>query len=214
MATFKSKRPSTIKLPEHSLVPTLKKLEDLDAFSIKLSEMLKKCEHEKKTLNGEIAKLNKQVKRIAQEKRDADTQYESMLLNMPMSGKKRKTRKSKRKAGSTIPPLKYEERKAKFKEYITNIYNRDLDLSEIISLISKTGFNDKDYSIMTLGILQFVRDWSDNLDLIITDDYIKEKLEQAKNIHEATGSSPSTATIAGTKSKSKKSKSKKSKKKL
>jgi hypothetical protein len=204
MATFRSKRPSTIKLPEHSLVPTLKKLEDLDALSLKLRKLLQVCENEKSSLKFEIAILNKKVIRIANEKR----YVESQLYMTPMSGKKRKTRKSKRKAGGTIPPLTYKERKAKFKEYITNIYNRDLDLSEIISLISKTGFNDKDYSIMTLGILQFVRDWSDNLDLTITDDYIKEKLEQAKNIHEATGSSPSTAAIAGTKSKSKKSKKK------
>jgi hypothetical protein len=204
MATFKSKRPSTIKLPEHSLVPTLKKLEDLDALSLKLRKLLQVCENEKSSLKFEIAILNKKVTRIANEKR----YVESQLYMTPMSGKKRTTRKSKRKAGSSIPPLKHEERKAKFKEYITNIYNRDLDLSETISLISKTGFNDKDYSIMTLGILQFVRDWSDNLDLIITDDYIKEKLEQAKNIHEAIGSSPSTAAIAGTKSKSKKSKKK------
>tara|TARA_Y100000816_G_scaffold291852_1_gene284648 strand:+ start:99 stop:740 length:642 start_codon:yes stop_codon:yes gene_type:complete len=213
MSTFKSRRPTNIELPEYSLVPTLKKLDDLDAFSKKLRKLLQACETEKSLLKFEIAKLNKKVTRIANEKRDA----ESQLYMTTMSGKKKKTRKSKRKAGGTIPPLTHKERKAKFKEYITNIYNRNLDVSEIISLISKTGFNDKDYSIMTLGILQFVRDWSDNLDLIITDDYIKEKLEQAKNIHEATGSSPSTAAMGRTKSKKsklKKSKSKKSKKKL
>lgn len=204
MSTFESKRPSNIKLPEHSLVPTLKKLEELDAFSKKLRKLLQACENEKSLLKFEIAKLNKKVTRIANEKRDA----ESQLYMTPLSGKKKNTRKSKRKAGGTIPPLTYKERKAKLKEYITNIYKRDLDESDIVSLISKTEFNDKDYSIITLAILQFLRDWSDNLDLIITDDYIKEKLEQAKNIHEATGSSPSTAVMGRTKSKSKKSKKK------
>jgi len=202
MSSFKSRRPSNIELPPHSLVPTLKKLEDLDALSLKLRKLLQECEKEKSVLTYEIAKLNKKVTRIANEKRET----ESQLYMKPLSGKKRKTIKSKRKAGGTIPPLKHKERISKLKEYITNIYNRDLDESEILSLISKTRFNDKDYSIMTLAILQFLRDWSDNLDLIITDDYIKEKLEQAKNIHEATGSSLFTAAIAGTKSKKSKKK--------
>lgn len=120
MSTFESKRPSNIKLPEHSLIPTLKKLEvaerhniDLDAFSKKLRKLLQACENEKSSLKFEIAKLNKKVTRIANEKRDA----ESQLYMTPLSGKKRKTSKSKskRKAGGTIPALTIHGKKSKKK---------------------------------------------------------------------------------------------------
>lgn len=126
--------------------------------------------------------------------------FEFIYIN---SGKRRKTRRSKRNASGTIPPLKYKERKKKLKEYITNIHNRDLDELEIIPLLRNTELNDKDYSILILGITEFLNDWADDLDLEITDDYIKEKLTQAKNNHEANSSSSSRAGKISKKSKKK-----------
>ena len=181
MTSFKKKRPSNIKLPEHSLVPTLKKLEILQQHSSKLRKLLQVCENEKSSLNFEIAILNKKVTRIANEKRDV----ESQLYMTPSSGKKRKTRKSKRKAGGAIPPLHHEERKAKLSDYIRKLYNKQMDYSEIIPFLGKTEFNEKDHHIMLLGIIQFLKDLRDNSELSITDNYIGELLAQAKNKHEA-----------------------------
>lgn len=196
MSTFKSRRPFNIELPEHSLVPTLKKLEDLDAFSKHLRKLLQACENEKSSLKFEIAKLNKKVTRIANEKRDA----ESQLYMKPLSGKKRKTRKTiaKKKAGGTIPPLTHNERKVKLKEYITKIVRDSLDDDTVLELISNLKLHDKDYGIIILGVLEYLKDRRNGENITINDDYIKEKLEQTKNIQE-----DGTRNLSGKKSKKK-----------
>lgn len=100
MTSFENKRPTNIKLPEHSLIPTLKKLELLEQRSSKLRKLLQACETEKSSLKFEIGILNKKVTRIANEKRDV----ESQLYMRPLTGKNRKTIKtikSKRKKSKT-----------------------------------------------------------------------------------------------------------------
>ncbi len=195
--SIESRRPNiSIELPEHSLVPILKKLEDLDTFSKKLKKLLQACENEKSSLKFEIAKLNKKITRIANEKREA----ESQLYMKPFSGKKRKTRKSKdkKKAGATIPPLTHNERKVKLKEYITKIVRDNLDDDTVLELISNLKLHDKDYGIIILGVLEYLKDRRNGENITINDDYIKEKLEQAKNIQEE-----GTRNLGGKKSKKK-----------
>jgi septal ring factor EnvC (AmiA/AmiB activator) len=99
MSTFKSKRPSSIILPEYSLVPTLKKLEILEQRSSKLKNLLQACETEKSSLkfeigmlNNEMGKLNKKIIRIANEKRSTEAQ----LYMTQLSGKKKQTKKRRK----------------------------------------------------------------------------------------------------------------------
>ena len=133
MSTFKSRRPSNIKL--------------------------------------KIGMLNKKVKNLRSKK----TIY---------SGKKEQTKKRTKEAGGTIPALTIHEKKVKLKEYIEKIDRDKLHDDTVIELISNLKLHDKDYGIIILGVLEYLKDIRNGENITINDDYIKEKLEQAKNIQE------------------------------
>ena len=180
MRRFETRRPSKIKLSEDTLIPTLQKLAILQERYSDLQNLLKACETEKSSLKFEIAKLNKKVTRLGSEKADINSE----LMKTIYSGKKKQAKKRTRKAGGTISPLTYSARKVKLKEYITKIVRDNLDDNRVLELVSNLKLHNKDYGIIILGVLEYLKDRRNRENISINDDYIKEKLEQAKNIQE------------------------------
>ena len=181
MRRFETRRPSKIKLSEDSLIPTLQKLEILQQRYSNLQKLLKVCENEKSSLKFEIAKLNKKVTRLGSEKADINSE----LMKTIYSGKKKQTRKRKKKeAGATISALKPHEKKEKLKEYLIKIHNNNNTTDDVINTILELRLHDKDYGIIMLGVLEYLRDRTNGLAITITDNYVTEKFELAKNLQE------------------------------
>jgi len=196
MRRFETRRPSKIKLSEDSLIPTLQKLEILQERYSNLQKLLKVCENEKSSLKFEIAKLNKKVTRLGSEKADINSE----LMKTIYSGKKKQTRKRKKKeAGATISALKPHEKKEKLKEYLIKIHNNNNNTTDdVINTILELRLHDKDYGIIMLGVLEYLRDRTNGQAITITDNYVTEKFELAKNLQE-----DGTRSLSGKKSKKK-----------